>query len=120
MRPGPRARASAVRSRAVGQGASPEPRNLVEQAADAALGAAEETLEAAGAQLQRAYVAILAGGLPEGELDSAAAAGGDGFADDLEQRTAELVVWLGGMFAGTGRAVGLDGRIVPLEQHGQG
>ena len=100
-------------------GASGAPRNLVERAADAAMRAAEETLGAAGASLEIVYVALHAKDVPAGELDSVSSAGGAGLPAELDERATDVVAFLAATFVSTGKAVGLDVRIVPLE-HGQG
>lgn len=101
-------------------GASGEPRNLIERAADAALRAIEDALEQAGARPARVFVAIQAADVPAGERDAVVAATGAELPADLDERAREVVAFLIGEAAQAGKALGLDIRVVPLRQHGRG
>lgn len=93
-------------------GASSEPRNVVEQAADAAISVVEAMLVEAGGTLDRLYVTFSASGLPDGELDAVTASAG--LDADVDEAARELVAFLVTQAAQAGKALGVDIRVVPM------
>jgi hypothetical protein len=86
----------------------PEPRDLLSLASDAAMRAAEELLEANGADLALMMVTLVATGLPPGEHNANTA--GLGFGTDDE-----LFAFLLGVVGEVGERIGRDVRVIMTE-----
>jgi hypothetical protein len=82
------------------------PRNVVERACDAALRAAELSLENAGAEAVQIFVTLHAKDVPAGELDAASA--GHGY-----EAAGELLAELLGAASALGKALGLRIDVIP-------
>jgi hypothetical protein len=88
------------------RGGHPEPRTVVERAADAALRAVEESLEAEGAKALKVFVAVYADDVPADELECTTA--GAGY-DDARDLIAELL----GHASAAAKQIGFTLHVVP-------
>lgn len=92
---------------------SPEPRNLVEHAADAGITAITAYLAHHDAKVQRLLIVLDASDLPPGEQDCVSA--GSGIEDPKE-----VIAMLAGHFIGAARAIGMQVELIPIATKPQG